>query len=169
MLASRMHAQSGAAMVEMAIVLSLFMAIIFAIVEFSLAYFTWHRASEGTREALRQAVVSSPATGAPLDLTCPGGAEVVTCNTAACEPILDVIQGMAPFVDGDQVTITYACSDAGDPDRPDAIAIPEVSIEVSGLSYTFAVPGIIGLDAVLQLPDVKASRTGEDLYTPTSD
>lgn len=157
--------QGGAAMVEMALVLSLFMLITFGIIEFALAYFTWHRASEGAREGLRYAIVSSPATGSPLGLTCPGGQVTVTCNTAACAPILNRINRLAPFVSGDQVAIRYACSTAGNPDRPADMAIPEVSIEVTGLSYTFAVPGILGLGTTLQLPDVRASRTGEDLFT----
>lgn len=165
MSASKRKDQSGAAMVEMALVLSLFMLITFGIIEFALAYFTWHRAAEGAREGLRYAIVSSPATGSALGLVCPGGQVTVTCDTATCAPILNRIQRVAPFVTGDQVAITYACSTAGNPDRPADIAVPEVSMEVTGLSYTFAVPGILGLGTTLQLPDVRASRTGEDLFT----
>ena len=152
-------------MVETALVLALFMLLVFGIIEFALAYFTWHRAAEGARDGLRYAIVSSPATGGPLALTCPGGQVTVSCGTAACAPVLARINRAAPFVTGDQVSLTYACSTTGNPDRPAAMAIPEVSIEVTDLSYTFAVPGILGLGTTMQLPDVRASRTGEDLYT----
>lgn len=157
--------QSGAAMVEMALTLALFLAIVFAIFEFALAYFKWDRAAEGARQGLRQAIVSSPATGSALALTCPGGQVVVQCTTADCQPILNSIQRVAPFVQGSQVSVIYACSDAGNPARPAALAIPEITVEVSGLVYTFAVPGIIGLGTTMQLPVIRVSRTGEDLYT----
>lgn len=166
MLVNNPARQSGAAMVEMALVLSIFMMIVIGIFEFALATFAWQRAAEGARQGLRSAIVSSPATGSALALGCPGGTPVVvTCTAAACLPTLNVIQGIAPFVQGDQVTVTYACSDAGNPDLPEAIDIPEVILEISGLTYTFAVPGIIGLGTTMQLPDVKVSRTGEDLFT----
>lgn len=166
MLVNKPKNQSGAAMVEMALALTIFMMIVIAIFEFAMATFAWHRVSEGARQGLRKAIVSSPATGSALALTCPGGMPViVTCTTAACQPTLNAIQRIAPFVQGDQVTVTYACSDTGNPDRPAALAIPEVILEITGLNYTFAIPGIIGLGTTMQLPDVKVSRTGEDLFT----
>lgn len=166
MLVNKPKNQSGAAMVEMALALTIFMMIVIAIFEFAMATFAWHRAAEGARQGLRQAIVSSPATGSALALACPGGMPViVTCTTAACQPTLNAIQRIAPFVQGDQVTVTYACSDTGNPDRPAALAIPEVILEITGLNYTFAIPGIIGLGTTMQLPDVKVSRTGEDLFT----
>lgn len=161
---NKRHAQSGAAMVEMALTLTLFLALVFAIIEFALAYFTWDRAAEGARQGLRQAIVSTPATTASL--VCPRADVVVACTAAACLPTLNAIQRIAPFVQGGNVSVTYACSDAGNPERPPELAIPEVIIRITGIAYTFAVPGIIGIGSTLPLPDIKVSRTGEDLYTP---
>lgn len=160
------HRQTGAAMVEMAVVLSLFLALVFGIMEFAMAYFTWHRAAEGARDGLRSAIVSGSATGSPLAMTCPGDPDIdiSPCN-GACLPLLQRIQRVAPFVEEDQVTVTYACSNAGNPDRPVDIQIPEVTVQIHDLTYTFAVPGIIGIGTTLNLPDITVSRTGEDLFT----
>jgi len=164
------HRQTGAAMVEMAIVLSLFLALVFGIMEFAMAYFTWHRAAEGARDGLRYAIVSGPVTSdGELGLTCPDApppdnVEVDPC-TGNCLPLLQQIQRVAPFVEENQVVVTYACSDAGNPDRPAEILIPEVAVQIHGLTYTFIVPGIIGIGTTLNLPDITVSRTGEDLFT----
>lgn len=168
----RYYRQAGAAMVEMAIVLSIFLMLMLGIVEFSMAYFSWHRASEGARDGLRYAIVSSPVSDvdgdgmADLPLVCPGPAIVVpACTSDVCQPLLQRVQRVAPDVRGSQVSVTYACSDAGNPERPAEILIPEITVRLTGLVYTFAVPGIIGLGTTLNLPDVTITRTGEDLYT----
>lgn len=167
MLVNDRRRQAGAAMVEMAVVISLFMLLVFGIMEFAMAYFTWHRAAEGARDGLRYAIVSGPVTSdGELGLVCPGAAVVVPdCTDSTCLPLLNRIQRVAPFVQGSQVVVTYACTNTGSPERPEALRIPEVTIQITDLEYTFAVPGIIGLGQAMNLPDVTISRTGEDLFT----
>lgn len=167
MLVNDRRKQTGAAMVEMAIVLSLFLLLVFGIMEFAMAYFTWHRAAEGAREGLRYAIVSGPVTSdGDLGLVCPGAAVVVPdCTDSTCLPLLDEIKKVAPFVQGSQVIVTYACTNTGSPERPEALRIPEVTVQITDLIYTFAVPGIIGLGTTMNLPNVTVSRTGEDLFT----
>lgn len=159
--------QAGAAMVEMAVVLTLFLLLVFGIMEFAMAYFTWHRVAEGARDGLRYVIVSGPVTSdGELGLTCPGPDVVVPdCTDSNCLPLLEKIQRVAPFVQGSQVMVTYACTNAGNPERPETLRIPEITVQVTDLEYTFAVPGIIGLGQAMNLPDVTVSRTGEDLFT----
>jgi len=50
----------GAAMVEMAIVISLFLVMVLGIIEFAMAFFDWSRTVEATRAGARYAIVHSP-------------------------------------------------------------------------------------------------------------
>lgn len=168
MSASERNRQAGAAMVEMALTLVIFLMLVFGIIEFALAYLSWHRTAESVREGARYAIVSTPVTSL-AGLTCPGGAAVTTtCTADSCPGLFAVMRRVDPLLgDGaEQVSVTYACSGAGSPDRPVELVIPEVTVSVSGLRYTFVVPGIIGLGSNIQLPAVTVTRTGEDLYSP---
>lgn len=163
MLANR-KLQLGAAMVEMALTISLFLLLVFGIIEFALAYFAWARTNEAVREVVREAMVSDPVVDITT-LACPGDSVTVTCSDAACAPLLAIAQRSAPFVPGGKLQVTYACSPAGNPDRPVEMRILEVTAVISDLEYDFVVPSIIGMDATMRLPTATASRTGEDLYT----
>lgn len=156
--------QKGAAVVEMAITLLLFLLLVFGIIEISLALFTWVRATEAAREGARFASLHDPVTSLS-GLTCPGATTVQKTCSSGCTDLMTAINRAAPFVAGSQVQVTYACSDAGDPSRPAALLIPQITVKISGLRYVFAVPALIGLGSQLNLPDVQASRTGEDLFT----
>lgn len=164
MWASRRARQAGAALVEMAITILLFLLLVFGIIEISLALFTWVRATEGARDGARYVIVHDPVTSLSA-LSCPGGTPVVKTCSSGCSALMTTISRAAPFVAGSQVKVTYACSDAGDPGRPAELLIPEVTVEISGLSYPFAVPTLIGLGSSLSLPTVRTTRTGEDLFT----
>lgn len=157
-------------MVEMAIVLSLFLALVFGIMEFAIAYFTWHRAAEGARNGLRYALVSEPAVPLTLDCEADPNDYVVTSDPCDgdCLPVLQKIQRVAPFVQGNNVNVTYACSNTGNPDLPVELLVPEVRVKISGLTYTFVVPGLFGIGSTLDLPTITVSRTGEDLFTSGS-
>lgn len=158
--------QAGAAMVEMAITLSLFMMLVFGVVEFGLAYFDWARTNEAARDAVRYAIVNDPVTDIS-GLTCPGGAAVTTdCTGADCAALLGVVQRIASFVPGAKVQVTYECSDAGNPARPNDMKIPAVTVRITGIQHQFVVPGILGFtEADITLPEARATRTGEDLFT----
>jgi hypothetical protein len=57
----RGNRQQGAAMVEMAIVISTFLLLVFVIIEFALVIFHWSRLVEATRAGARYAIVNDPA------------------------------------------------------------------------------------------------------------
>lgn len=159
--------QHGAAMVEMALTLVIFLMLVFGIIEFALAYLSWHRTAEAVREGARHAIVSTPETSL-AGLACPGGAAVSTiCTADSCPALFAVMRQLDPLLGSgpEQVSVAYACSGAGSPDRPAELVIPEVTVSVTGLRYTFVVPGIIGLGSDISLPAVTVTRTGEDLYS----
>ncbi len=165
MLATK-HSQRGAAMVEMAVTLPLFLALVFAIIEFSMAYFAWARINEAARDATRYLVVNDPLVDlAPPTLTCPGGSIEIVCTASTCAGLMTVVGRVAPFVTPDQVHVRYACSSAGNPDRPVEMIIPEITVELRDVEYEFIVPVLLGVTSPMGLPPARASRTGEDLFT----
>lgn len=164
MLATR-RAQRGAAMVEMAITVSLFMMLVFGIIEFSMAYFQWTRMNEAARDASRYAIVNDPIVDLST-LSCPGGAAIeVDCGSSDCGVLLDTARKVGTFLEPGNVHVRYACSDAGNPARPSELSIPEVTVEIRNVHYSFVVPSLIGLGATMGLPAARATRTGEDLET----
>jgi len=162
--AAAMKAQRGAAMVEMAITLSLFLLLVMGIIEFALAYHTWARINEAARDGLRYAIVSTP----PVNLatmTCPGGSLEITCDATTCADLLTVTGRVAPFLQPGQVHLRYACGTVGNPARTPEQMIPEVTLEIRDVEYSFVVPSLLGLGTTLDLPAARATRTGEDLFT----
>lgn len=160
----RRRPQGGAALVEMAITLSLFLLLVFGIIEFALAYNAWARINEAARDGVRHAIVSEPVTDIS-GLACPGGSVEVTCSASTCESLLAVTGRVASFLRPDQVHVRYACGNAGNPARSQEQMIPEVTVEIRDVSYAFIVPSLLGLGTAITLPDARATRTGEDLFT----
>lgn len=136
----RGNPQQGAALVEMAIVILLFLMLVFGIFEFALVVFHWSRLDEATRAGARYAIVNDPAcsvyevatgayncTGGPLDCSSnPNDKKVVvengactvgnpyTLNDAGCR-IVERMRGIQPLINSSEtdVVITYACTDTG--------------------------------------------------------
>lgn len=160
--------QSGAALVEMAITLSLFLLLVFAIIEFALAYNAWARINEAARDTARTAIVSNPVVDIS-GMPCPGGAPIdVTCTATSCATLLVATGRVAAFVQPQQVHVRYACGNAGNPSRPRAMMIPEVTVEIRDVYYPFIVPSLLGLGTSMLLPSARVTRTGEDMYTEGS-
>lgn len=159
--------QHGVALVETAITLALFLMLVFAILEFSMAYFAWARTNEAARDGLRQAIVSNPVANIS-GVSCPGWETEVACTGADCATLLAAVQRVAPFVSGEQVFVGYACGDAGNPARTGELMIPEVTVEIRNVQYEFIVPVLLGVDTPMTLPPARAARTGEDLFTEGS-
>ena len=182
--------QRGAAMVEMAITISLFLALVFAILEFSIAIFQWSRVVEATRAGARYAIVNEPACdiyGTGLGAACPDPLDCddplnstrtvsVTGNCTLASPlsiadagcsIVEQMRQIQPLIAqsaGATVDISYSCSDAGFVDLLDKI--PVVSVAIAGVQYEFIVPTVIGIDdASITMPAFETTRTGEDLGT----
>lgn len=159
--------QAGAAMVEMALTISVFLMLVFGTIEFSLAYFTWARINDAAREATRYAIVNDALVDLET-LSCPGGSLTATCtgapgnaSPAECAGLMAAVHRLAPFVT--RAEISYACSDAGFPDRP--MPIPEVTVAIPDVTYEFVVPSLLGVGTTITLPTARNTRTGEDLYT----
>ncbi len=163
MLANKRN-QRGAAMVEMAVTLPLFLALVFAIIEFSMAYFTWARINEAARDATRFVIVNDPLVNLAT-LACPGDSIEIACDASTCAGLMTAVGRVAPFVTPDQVYVRYACSSAGNPARPIEMIIPEVTVEIRDVEYEFIVPALLGVTSPMGLPTARASRTGEDLFT----
>ena len=84
-----------------------------------------------------------------------GGTALLLCAPLAAQTNTSA-DGTAP---------ASATTTAANADRPTELVIPEVTVSVTGLRYTFVVPGIIGLGSDISLPAVTVTRTGEDLYS----
>ena len=161
----RLHRQKGAALVEMAIVLLLFLMIVFAVFEFSIAIVLSAQLAEATRGGLRYAIVNDPVKGITLP-TCidPDLSKGETCDSGSCP---DLIGGMAfaPMINLQEdinVTVEYACPDSTYLDR-DGLYL--VTVAVSGAKYDLIVPGVLGWDVTIELQTFKSTRLSEDLHT----
>lgn len=158
--------QQGAALIEMALVLPIFLLLVFGTLELGMAYFKWARTNEAARDAARYLIVNNALTDlAALD--CPDGDPLpdVVCSSSTCSEVLNVIHRVAPFVAANQVSVRYGCSQTGNPALPPELVIPEVTVAITGVTYEFVVPTLIGLNSPLGIPAARVSRTGEDLFT----
>lgn len=88
----RAHAQRGSALVEFAIASTLALTLIFGIVDFGRALYTYHLVSNGARAGSRYAMVRGSA-----------------CTVAGCPATSDQIQtyvrGLAPGIDPNSLTV----------------------------------------------------------------
>jgi len=166
-------------MVEMAIVCVLFLSLIFASIEFSIALLRWGQAIEATRSGVRCAIVNDPVDQNLFTiptLSCPGGPPLVA-NCAGtstnqnsiidCARLLPHMQRSLHGLESANVEVTYACSDAGYVDRPSPL--PLVTVAVVGLSHNLILPGLLGLNLTWTIPKYATTRLAEDLHTVTSD
>ena len=188
------HRQQGAAMVETAIVIVVFLMLVFGIIEFGRAIFEWSRLVEATRAGTRYAIVNDPACnifGLPsnpgpdeppyLSVACPdgpldcdGGLQETTvvvsgscnaANDAGCG-VVEAMLGIQPLVETGNVQITYACTGTGAADL--SVPIPSVTVEAVDVQYQFAALGMLRLredQFTVTMPSFKTTRTGEDMET----
>lgn len=165
----RKQAQRGVALVETALTMSLFLLIMFAVIEFALLMFTWTRGIEATRLSVRQAIVSDPLSDL-CALDCSSTEEedrtvTVKCSDVACGPIFDQAEAFLWGLKSNELSVTYRCSSIGFEDRPEELLIPEVAVEISGYEYEMIIPSLIGLPKLWPLPAMTTTRTGEDLHS----
>jgi hypothetical protein len=191
----RADRQRGAAMVEMAIVVTVFLALVFGIIEFALVIFHWSKMVESTRAGARYAIVNDPAcdiygledinqydcVGGPLDCAanpedvrtvevdgdCTVGEPYNLKNGDAGCSIVERMRAIQPLIGAEdtKVIVTYACTDVGFAGL--AQKVPTVKIETSGVPYKLIVPSLFGLEALSEvtMPSFATTRTGEDLDT----
>lgn len=162
--------QSGAAMVETAMTLVLYLAITFAIFDFSLLIFKWAKGKEVLRHTVRTLIVSDPLSPEIMDelkkncvtpepfYYCSGGDDDSTAKKC-----LDDAQRLIPDILGKDIKVTYSCSLAGADDRP--VVIPAVRVDLT-LKYKFLLPKLLGFGDEYSLERILTlSRTGEDMDT----
>lgn len=169
---SRRSRQKGVALVESALTVSLFLLMIFAVIEFALLMFTWSKGAEAARLISRAAIVSDPIVsltgGSGLD--CEGGGgnttiEASCTGKAECDEFEAIIQAFLPGSSKSNIQVTYSCSGVGYDDRPVEMLIPEVKVKILNYQYEMIVPSLTGLPVSWTLPPMTSGRTGEDLET----
>ena len=153
--------QRGAAMVEFALGVTLFLLLVFGGFEFSRMLLEWGRTVEATRAGVRLAVVTTPPSGCDLgSLECPGGS--VVCSPDADSPLLAAMQRRQPLIVGaENVRLTYACSTTGAAERPTPVRL--VRVEVEGLEFEPVVPGLLGIPAAIAIPAFPSTQIGESM------
>jgi hypothetical protein len=173
--------QGGAALLEAALTLSVFLMLVCGILEFSFFQLEANRAAAAARLLTRYAITNDPVcdlvSGCPEGgaLVCPGGAAVgatldaVTegCTTDSLRSecrMLRFAQRLVPRLEAGHVRVTYACSGAGFGERP--VPIPLVSVAITGVPHTVVSAGLVGFGPELTLPDATYTRLGEDLSSP---
>ncbi|MCG5538636.1 TadE/TadG family type IV pilus assembly protein [Halorhodospira sp. 9622] len=153
--------QRGAAMVEFALGVTLFLLLVFGGFEFSRMLLEWGRTVEATRAGVRLAVVTTPPSGCDLgSLECPGGS--VVCSPDADSSLLAAMQRRQPLIAGaENVRLTYACSITGAARRLTPVRL--VRVEVEGLEFEPVVPGLLGIPAAIAIPAFPSTQIGESL------
>lgn len=157
----KLRKQKGSTLVEMAIVLIIFLMVVFAVLEFSIAIVRSAQLTEATRYGLRHAIVNDPIGTLP---SCPGG------TSDPVDASVEMRNGMANFapiinIQSDiSVTVEYVCPVSGYVERDDVYL---VTVAVSGAKHYLTVPGVLGLDVTMDLQTFKSTRLSEDLHTTT--
>ena len=158
--------QKGAALVEMALTLGIFMVLLLAIFEFALLLFSWSRGVEATRAGARLAVVTDPVVDlAEIDANDTPELSV-NCGTSDCGAIAERMMALLPEVQPENITIAYRYSGVGHPERPAVIGLYEVTVRLSGVRRTLVMPGLLGLPLTVPMPPFSTTRISEDLHTP---
>lgn len=151
--------QRGASMVEMALVLTLFLTLVFGVFEFSLAIFKAGRLVEASRAGVRYAIVNNV-----VDLAGISCSDTVEDRTFIINggPLKTLVESRVGSGDG-EINLVYECVDAGFPESYKQIY--SVTLSIVGASYNFIVPGIVGVDATFEYPDFSSTKLSEDLET----
>lgn len=172
---------------EYAVVVVLFIGVIFAVLDFSRAMWAWNMAEKATQRGVRVAAVTDYVAnnlrtwdgiangleaGAviPVDdnlsikITCkqpPGNCGTWGWDQAAFDSIVNVMADLYPDITPDKVTIEYVHVGRGVAGRPDGPDIePLITIRLEGLQFSFYTPLLSGM--TLNMPDFRASLTSED-------
>lgn len=182
MTSSLLRKQKGASMVEMALVISIFLAVVFAIIEFSLAVFYASRLSEATRAGARYAIVNHALIEDIKDKTCEeiAGLDFQRCTDTACEKIVASMSKVVN-VTASNVFVRYQCAETGYTGSAGysntnkeiysitvAIASNFTGGKLIGIEYPLIIPKeILHLEkATITMPVFESTRLSEDLWSP---
>lgn len=144
----------GAALVEFALVAGLFFFLVLAGVEAGRYILELSRSVEATRAGVRAAVVHTP----PANCL-----QVSPCAPEANHPVLLAMQRQQPRVRAEQVSIHYAATSAGSPQRPSPV--PIVTVRLHDLRYEPMFPLFLGMEEGIPMPAFPSSLLGESLHS----
>ena len=166
--------QRGASLPEFALTLSLFLLVVFGIMELALTYFVWNRVSEAARDGARLLIVNAPVGDLSAQSCAAASPPVVTVacgsadgSAAGCAPLLSTLWATAPFITAANVSVQYRCAATGNPTAQDADRVRTVTLTVSNVAHPQVITALAGLGwrSGGLLPAVSVTRTSEDLYT----
>lgn len=164
-------AQRGAALVETALTMSIFMVLVLGIFEVALLLFDWTRAVEATRIMTRYLSVNDVLVNTDT-LSCENqvsGSITFTCNDVECGIALEKALAIAPMLAPENIRVTYQCSSAGYANRPETMPVYVVKTGLEGFTSILRIPSLAGFPATINLPDFETTRTTEDLHTPATE
>jgi hypothetical protein len=183
--------ERGTAMVETTIVFPIILLTTLAILEFGNLFAQWILAEKATEMGARFAITSTMAATAvpdcgvtttqPLGTPCrlvPGSdtwtstcsAGGAGCNAAAFNAIVAQMQGVYARVAPANVVVEYRGTGLGFVGR--GTPVPDVTVRLQNMTFTFVAMGglvrnLFGgqLGDTIQMPDFRATLTGEDLQS----
>jgi Flp pilus assembly protein TadG len=160
--------QRGETILTFAYVLPILLGLSFAILEFTLIMFDYHRAGEATRRAARLATIVAPVADlADLEsgtvVTCTAAGGTLSCGAAnvtsqqSFDDVLAYMQAILPNIQAANVELTYSPSGLGDPATPGGI-LPLVTVRLAGLQYAFTVLNFVpGMPIAITFPPFTTS------------
>jgi hypothetical protein len=166
--------QFGAALVETAASLLVFIVLLLGFFDFILLLFEWGKGVDVLRTTTRQLIVSEPI-GNSGELnnfsglnSCDSVADIpLTLSPVVCSGTCDdYAEGLLNYYSSGDLTVTYGCSGAGRLDRGttnDALIIPRIRVDLT-VRYPFLWARIWGGDASVSRTFTLV-KTGEDICT----
>ena len=162
--------QRGAAMVEAALTMSLFMVLVIGIMEVSMLVFDWARAVEATRTAARVMVVNTPPVDvSTMDCSAAGSQITFNCGDQDCGAAVAAATAIAPMLEPQNLRVTFMCTSAGYPGRPAEMPVLGVTVQLEGFTSHLRIPAMIGFPADIPMPAFQTTRITEDLHTPAGE
>ena len=180
-----MGLQKGATMVEFALILLVFMMLVFGIIEITLAVAHWQKVVKAAREGVRYAIVNEPVCnvfyGGTLSPACDSGMltdssgsctagnstslSLDDCASATCTALANRINAYGwPAVTPEKITVTYTCT--GELELPSGRPIPSVTVSISNVPHDIFLLNAINVTKQWVIPDISVTKTAEDLATP---
>lgn len=178
----------GAAAAEFALVVGLFLTLLFGIIDFGRMFFNWNKAAKATEWGVRRAIVSdmvaiglqdydglaaAGGNGLAVPVAAINGGQPVVCRSggdcdgygfdqASFDNILTRMQAISPEIQAENLVIEYhhiGFGFAGNPYGSDIS--PNVTVRLENMQFDFLFPGLQTFTS-LAMPELKSTLTGED-------
>lgn len=168
--------EDGAFLIEFGIAFPMLILLSFGLMEFSLVVFDYQRAAEATRAGVRHTIINEPIalTATILEgsvVTCANPSGTVTCTggsphgsaDARFQSLLDVMQGIYPTLQAENIVVTYSGTDTGQAGEYGGL-FPLVTLELVGVKHDMIVGHLIGIDTI-EFPAFSTTVLGPGNYT----